>query len=165
MRMVHWSCPPPTATVLEARLAHLLFHQVLTGIGTCFLNCGKATFFITAEDQDTTLGWMRDLRAAIAGEHDPNKPKAVFMEVDGERVWDVKAGLSAEQKRMLEDVHSRLDQQNLDPYLRKWCDDACICRFLRARNWNMEQAFTMMKSTLKWRAEVCASPFHLLSFL
>lgn len=32
-----------------------------------------------------------------------------------------------------------------------WLDDACIGRYMRARNWNVDQAFEMIKDTLLWR--------------
>jgi len=34
-----------------------------------------------------------------------------------------------------------------------FCSDACISRYLRARNWNVKKAAKMLKLTLKWREE------------
>ncbi|XP_062099360.1 uncharacterized protein LOC133805248 [Humulus lupulus] len=34
-----------------------------------------------------------------------------------------------------------------------YCSDASICRYLRARNWNVKKATKMLKDTLKWRSE------------
>ncbi|KAM2926513.1 hypothetical protein FF1_043869 [Malus domestica] len=34
-----------------------------------------------------------------------------------------------------------------------YCSDACISRYLRARNWNVKKATKMLKATLKWRSE------------
>lgn len=34
-----------------------------------------------------------------------------------------------------------------------YCTDACLRRYLVARNWNLEKAKTMLEETLKWRAD------------
>lgn len=34
----------------------------------------------------------------------------------------------------------------------KYCDDACLRRYLEARNWNTEKAKKMLEESLKWRA-------------
>lgn len=34
-----------------------------------------------------------------------------------------------------------------------YCSDACIRRYLTARNWNVKRAVKMLKGTLKWRLE------------
>nr|XP_027089748.1 phosphatidylinositol transfer protein 3-like [Coffea arabica]XP_027089749.1 phosphatidylinositol transfer protein 3-like [Coffea arabica] len=34
-----------------------------------------------------------------------------------------------------------------------FCSDACIARYLRARNWNVKKAVKMLKASLKWRRE------------
>lgn len=34
----------------------------------------------------------------------------------------------------------------------KYCTDACLRRYLKARNWNVAKATAMLKDTLKWRA-------------
>lgn len=34
-----------------------------------------------------------------------------------------------------------------------FCSDACISRYLRARNWNIKNAVKMLKASLKWRLE------------
>ncbi|KAA8493018.1 Random slug protein 5 [Porphyridium purpureum] len=36
-------------------------------------------------------------------------------------------------------------------YVRAFCDDYCLLRYLRAREWNLEKAFTMLAETLRWR--------------
>jgi len=40
-----------------------------------------------------------------------------------------------------------------DKYLDNWCTDATLCRFLRARNWNQEEALNQLVKTLQWRLE------------
>lgn len=34
----------------------------------------------------------------------------------------------------------------------KYCNDACLKRYLEARNWNIDKAHKMLEETLKWRA-------------
>lgn len=34
----------------------------------------------------------------------------------------------------------------------KYCSDACLRRYLVARNWNVDKAKKMLEETLKWRA-------------
>jgi len=39
------------------------------------------------------------------------------------------------------------------PALRAFVTDACLCRYLRARKWNVNKALKMLVGTLHWRAE------------
>lgn len=41
-----------------------------------------------------------------------------------------------------------------------FCSDACILRYLRARNWNVKKAVKMLKSSLKWRLEFKPEDIH-----
>lgn len=41
----------------------------------------------------------------------------------------------------------------LSGMLAVYCSDACIARYLRARNWNVKKATKMLKASLKWRHE------------
>lgn len=34
----------------------------------------------------------------------------------------------------------------------KYCTDACLRRYLEARNWNVDKARKMLEETLKWRS-------------
>ena len=34
----------------------------------------------------------------------------------------------------------------------QYCTDACLKRYLEARNWNVEKAKKMLEETLEWRA-------------
>ena len=38
------------------------------------------------------------------------------------------------------------------PALRAYVDDACLCRYLRARKWNVDKALKMIIASLQWRA-------------
>lgn len=77
--------------------------------------------------------------------------------VDVDDGYDPQANLNEEQKQMLSELRERaqmeLDTLNAKPRLRKWVTDACLCRYLRARNWNLDKADAMLKSSLKWRQE------------
>jgi len=41
----------------------------------------------------------------------------------------------------------------LGAHERKWLDTPCLYRYLRARKWNLEKAFHMIRDTLKWRKD------------
>ena len=43
--------------------------------------------------------------------------------------------------------------------------DAIICRYLRARNWNIKKAAKMLKDTIKWRAEYKPEKIRWVRFL
>eukprot|EP01102_Stenamoeba_stenopodia_P018998 TRINITY_DN7059_c0_g1_i1.p1 TRINITY_DN7059_c0_g1~~TRINITY_DN7059_c0_g1_i1.p1 ORF type:complete len:292 (+),score=74.03 TRINITY_DN7059_c0_g1_i1:242-1117(+) len=34
-----------------------------------------------------------------------------------------------------------------------WCDDACLCRFLRANSWKVTNSFNQLMETLAWRRD------------
>lgn len=34
----------------------------------------------------------------------------------------------------------------------KYCTDACLRRYLEARNWNVDKAKKMLEESIKWRA-------------
>lgn len=39
----------------------------------------------------------------------------------------------------------------LTGHLEQFADDACLKRYLRARNWNLKKSEKMLKDTLAWR--------------
>ena len=45
----------------------------------------------------------------------------------------------------------QIEEENL--YVPARHDDACLCRFLRARKWNVDDALTMFRGAEKWRKE------------
>ena len=40
----------------------------------------------------------------------------------------------------------------LNGRLEQFADDACLRRYLRARNWNLKKSEKMLKDSLAWRA-------------
>lgn len=45
-----------------------------------------------------------------------------------------------------------------------YCSDACIARYLVARNWNIKKTLKMLKQSLKWRAEYKPEEIRWVSF-
>ena len=44
--------------------------------------------------------------------------------------------------------------RELDDWEEEWLDDGCLCRFLRARSFNLEKSREMIMNTIAWRREV-----------
>jgi hypothetical protein len=46
-----------------------------------------------------------------------------------------------------------VDQDDLywQTYYESFCDTACLLRYLRARSWNIDQAYSALRETLRWR--------------
>lgn len=65
--------------------------------------------------------------------------------------------LTKEQKGALEDIEKKVTSEKLD--LEPWTNPPMetrqhlLCRFLRARKFNVNKAFDMLKSDIKWREE------------
>lgn len=51
------------------------------------------------------------------------------------------------QVKELRDALGSLSERNL-----KYCTDACLRRYLDARNWNVNKSKKMLEESLKWRA-------------
>ncbi|CAJ1971787.1 unnamed protein product [Sphenostylis stenocarpa] len=58
---------------------------------------------------------------------------------------------SPEQQALINEVRRLIGPQSGKASI--FCSDACISRYLRARNWNVKKAAKMLKLTLKWREE------------
>lgn len=56
-----------------------------------------------------------------------------------------------QQKKKIDEVRAAIG--SLPEKLSRYCSDATIARYLRARNWNVKKAIKMLKETLKWRSE------------
>jgi hypothetical protein len=46
---------------------------------------------------------------------------------------------------------ARLWVEELSDKQKEWLDDSCLCRYLRARDWDLEKAEHMIRCTLAWR--------------
>jgi len=118
------------------------------------VDTGKRRFTFTAENADMASSWITDISLALDGEYNPDRVVPTFIEVDGERIWDVRAGLNAEQIGLVEKLRSMVDDiEGVTEESKQWCDDACLCRFLRARNYDIAKSFEMLKNTIIWRQE------------
>ncbi|XP_030948825.1 phosphatidylinositol transfer protein 3-like isoform X1 [Quercus lobata] len=62
-----------------------------------------------------------------------------------------KAPTSEEEQTKIKEVRRLIGQ--LPDKLSIYCSDACIARYLRARNWHVKKATKMLKASLKWRLE------------
>jgi len=67
---------------------------------------------------------------------------------DSERIWcDFDCTLIYEQVAELRAAIGPLSGRRL-----KYCTDACLRRYLEARNWNVDKAKKMLEESLKWRS-------------
>ncbi|KAL6058166.1 Phosphatidylinositol transfer protein (PITP) [Balamuthia mandrillaris] len=73
--------------------------------------------------------------------------------------WTLRGSLSKEQAQKLAEFRERILgdtgrdglQNDWTEAQRRWVDDMCLCRFLRAREWDLNKAEDMLRGTLKWR--------------
>ncbi|KAK1317974.1 hypothetical protein QJS10_CPA05g00630 [Acorus calamus] len=63
-----------------------------------------------------------------------------------------------EQKVKIKEVRRLIGP--LSDKVPNYCSDACISRYLRARNWNVRKATKMLIATLKWRIEYKPEAIH-----
>ncbi|KAK0530114.1 cytosolic factor, phosphatidylinositol/phosphatidylcholine transfer protein [Tilletia horrida] len=55
------------------------------------------------------------------------------------------------QQHQLKRFRQMIEEENL--YVPARHDDACLCRFLRARKWSVDDALTMLRAAEKWRKD------------
>jgi len=67
--------------------------------------------------------------------------------------FDPRATLSVEQNEILNEFIKKLEDDGLTPKERKFCDEACLLRYLRARDWDISKANKMLRDTLQWRED------------
>ena len=118
------------------------------------IDTGKRKFTFTSDSAENASIWLRLLSGCLDGEHNPDYITPVFEEVDGERVWVVRGSLKPEETQKLDALYAVVAALALDEKTRQWADDACLCRFLRAREWDVAKAGEMLSVALKWRMEV-----------
>jgi len=109
----------------------------------------KRKFIFTAKTAAEATEWLCLISQALDGEHNPDYIKPVFE--DG--LWVVRGSLKEEQIAKLDEMHKIVNEMELDETTKNWCDDACLCRFLRAREWDIQKAKEMLETTTKWRME------------
>lgn len=54
----------------------------------------------------------------------------------------------SEKKQKIDELRERIKDVETP-----WCTDDCLDRYLRAREYNLEKAESMLRATLQWRAE------------
>lgn len=59
--------------------------------------------------------------------------------------------ISDEQRKKIDEVRKLLGP--VPDKLFRYCSDSSICRYLRARGWNVKKAAKMMQESIKWRLE------------
>ncbi len=65
----------------------------------------------------------------------------------------IRQSLTEEQIRTLDKLHENIKDAILNDYEKKWCSDRCLCRYLRARDWDITKSENMIRETLKWRRQ------------
>jgi hypothetical protein len=75
------------------------------------------------------------------------------MDNESENVYskNIRDELTPEQLKLLDQFHNEIKGDLLTDYERKWCNDRCLCRYLRARDWELPKSLNMLRETLKWR--------------
>lgn len=102
-------------------------------------------FFL--EDKD---GWFQDIQAGI--ELTLEAPVVGIQPLEGP--YDPYNLQTDEQKAVFDQLRQKLQER--DPPLTEkevaWTDDACLCRYLRARQYDLEKSYKMLDNSLVWRS-------------
>jgi len=62
--------------------------------------------------------------------------------------------ITPEAAEKIAEMRSRVNAMtSLSPALQEWADDACLYRYLRARQGNVDRAMTLLEASFKWRHE------------
>eukprot|EP00667_Euglena_gracilis_P014186 EG_transcript_14693 len=61
--------------------------------------------------------------------------------------------LTAETQAKLAELRQRVEQLQPPKALLEWLDDACLYRYLRARQGHVDKALAMLQNSVKWRQE------------
>eukprot|EP01098_Paradermamoeba_levis_P011061 TRINITY_DN4698_c0_g1_i1.p1 TRINITY_DN4698_c0_g1~~TRINITY_DN4698_c0_g1_i1.p1 ORF type:complete len:348 (+),score=83.74 TRINITY_DN4698_c0_g1_i1:92-1045(+) len=86
-------------------------------------------------------------------DHDSNlRTSSAQLESSG-GVFEPLKNLTEQQKATFHQLQERIVASNLEKNQREWCDDMCLLRYLRAREWNLERAEKMLRDSLKWRSD------------
>jgi hypothetical protein len=66
--------------------------------------------------------------------------------------FGARCGLTQRRQQLREAL--RLDELPPDSPEARFCTDACLCRYLRARAWDVAKATKLLHASLQWRASV-----------
>lgn len=73
---------------------------------------------------------------------------------------EIRSYLQEDELLLMEELRRAIPEELLeDEEIRAWVTDSTLCRYLRARNWNLDASLKMLKETLIWRKEVSAVVF------
>eukprot|EP01094_Clydonella_sp_ATCC50884_P023360 TRINITY_DN557_c0_g2_i1.p1 TRINITY_DN557_c0_g2~~TRINITY_DN557_c0_g2_i1.p1 ORF type:complete len:425 (+),score=184.03 TRINITY_DN557_c0_g2_i1:129-1277(+) len=94
--------------------------------------------------------WAADIQRALALELEP--PSLDAPKLDGP--YDPYNLQTEEQKKVFDGLRAKLEERDppLTPLEKEWTDDACLCRYLRARQYDLEKSYKMLDASLLWRA-------------
>jgi len=111
----------------------------------------KRELILTTSSEEDWNMWRVGIRHAQEGVLPPK-----FKEGEnGEKVWDPLGNEDPEQLKVFYAFKEKIEKR--EPPLRKaqkaFVDDACLLRYLRARQYNLENSLKMLEETLKWRDE------------
>jgi len=59
--------------------------------------------------------------------------------------------LNETQSATLAEFREKVKSWEMSQIIRDWIDDYCLCRYLRAREWNLNKSAEMLKATIEWR--------------
>jgi hypothetical protein len=67
--------------------------------------------------------------------------------------YNPRAKLTSEQNAKLDEFIALLAKDSLTSQQRQFCDEACLLRYLRARDYKLKKSHTLLKGTLQWREQ------------
>mmetsp|Transcript_28053 Transcript_28053/g.38784 ORF Transcript_28053/g.38784 Transcript_28053/m.38784 type:complete len:279 (-) Transcript_28053:96-932(-) len=59
--------------------------------------------------------------------------------------------LTPKETELVKELRELVSQQTIQEAIKRWLTDACLCRYLRARSWDVKKAGEMLKETIAWR--------------
>eukprot|EP00047_Mylnosiga_fluctuans_P019208 m.80145 g.80145 ORF g.80145 m.80145 type:complete len:296 (+) comp8026_c0_seq1:33-920(+) len=75
---------------------------------------------------------------------------------------DFKPNYTLDEKRtkVLAEFRAKIHGPDLPAADKEYCDDPCLCRYLRARDWEIPAAEKLLRGTLAWRREYGVEALH-----
>lgn len=68
-----------------------------------------------------------------------------------QKVKNVRDTLTQDQNETLNKFITKLEEEGLTPKDRKFCDENCLVRYLKARDFELTKAHKLLRGTLQWR--------------